>query len=75
MKAFIFTYQTNYDLGAALIYAESKERAIELAKTDPATNYIWDTNSIYEINLSNKEEAYIIREDGLYNINDLSIQP
>lgn len=63
MKAFIFAYSTNYDLGAALIYAESKEEAIKLAKSDKAKGYIWDTHNIYEIDLTNKSGVVIIREN------------
>lgn len=44
MKAFIFGYQTNYDLGACIVYAETKENAIELAK-----DFAWDTHNIHEI--------------------------
>ena len=59
MKAFIFAYTTNYDLGAAIVYAESKEEAIILANK---SNYIWDTNNIYEIDVSTTPKIIIIRE-------------
>lgn len=59
MKAFIFAYSTNYNLGAAIIYAETKEKAIELAKT---SNQIWDTDNVHEIDLSNKQQVLIINE-------------
>lgn len=59
MKAFIFGYETNYDLGAAIVYAESKEKAIELAKT---CNDIWQTDNVYEINLNSAPKIIIIRE-------------
>mgnify|MGYP000320119919 FL=1 len=60
MKAFVFGYQTNYDLGAAIVYAKSLKRAKELAKKH---NYVWDTNNVYEIDLNNNEKVIIIRED------------
>ena len=59
MKAFIFAYQTNYDLGAVIIYAESKEEAIVLANK---SNYVWDTDNIYEINTDTNSKIIIIRE-------------
>lgn len=60
MKAFIFGYSTNYDLGAAIVYAESKEEAIKLAKK---SKYVWDTDNCYEIDLNTKSKVVIIRED------------
>lgn len=60
MKAFIFGYSTNYDLGAAIIYAESKERAIKLAQE---SNSIWDCRNVHEINLNNTERVIIILDD------------
>ena len=60
MKAFVFGYSTNYDLGAAIVYAESKEEAIELAKK---SQYIWGTNNCYEIDLNTKSKVVIIWED------------
>lgn len=60
MKAFIFAYSTNYDLGAAIVYAETKEKAIKLAKTCP---WIWDTNNCYEITTKTESKIVIIRED------------
>ena len=59
MKAYIFGYSTNYDLGAAIIYAESKKKAIELAKE---CNNIWDTNNIHEIDTNTEAKVIIIRE-------------
>ena len=60
MKAFIFAYQTNYDLGAAIVYAESKEKAIKLAKK---SNYIWDTDNCHEVDPTKFfNEVLIIRE-------------
>jgi len=61
MKAFIFGYQTNYDLGAAIVYAESKEEALKLAEK---SMYIWDTNNAHEIDLNRKSPCIIkIGED------------
>ena len=59
MKAFIFAYSTNYDLGAVIIYAESKEEAILIAKK---SKYVWDTNNIYEINTETDSKIVLIRE-------------
>lgn len=66
MKAFIFAYSTNYDLGAAIIYAETKKEAIKLAKSK--SNYIWDTKNIYEIDLTNKSKAIIITDSNFLDI-------
>ena len=63
MKAFIFAYDTNYNLGAAVIYAETKKEAIELAKTN---NYIWDTNFIYEIVYPEVSKIINIDSDGRF---------
>lgn len=62
MKAFIFAYDTNYDLGAAIVYAENKELAIEKANEGKAKDYIWNTNNVYEIDLNTKSKVVIIRE-------------
>jgi hypothetical protein len=59
MKAFIFGFQTNYDLGAAIVYAESKEQAIEIAKR---SSRIWDTWNVYEIDLNTKSKIIHITE-------------
>ena len=59
MKAFIFAFQTNYDLGAAIVYAESKEIAINMAKNN---QWVWDTDNIYEIDLSNESKIINITE-------------
>lgn len=61
MKAFVFGYSTNYDLGAAIIYANSEEEAIELASRSP---YIWGVDNYYEIDTeNNKSKIIIIREN------------
>lgn len=44
MKAFVFGYQTNYDLGACIVYADNKEEAIKIANS-----IAWDTKNIHEI--------------------------
>ena len=59
MKAFIFGYSTNYDLGASIVYAESKQEAIELAKK---SKYVWDTNNCYEIDLNTESKIVVIGE-------------
>jgi len=59
MRAFIFAYSTNYDLGAAIVYAETKDKAIKLAKT---CSYVWDTNNCYEIDTKTESKIVIIRE-------------
>ena len=68
MKAFIFSYSTNYNLGVAIIYAETKQEAIKLAKSDPGKNYIWDNFNIYEIDLTNKSQIIIVTEHEFLNI-------
>lgn len=63
MKAFIFAYDTNYNLGAVIIYAETKEEAIKLAK---GNNYIWDTQSIYEVIYPKTSKIIKIDSDGKF---------
>ncbi len=48
MKAFLYAYPTNFDLGVTLIYAEGRKVADELAKTSGS---VWF------------EEAYCIEVD------------
>lgn len=57
MKAFLFAYDTNYDLGAALIYAKTKKEAIEKANN---CDYVWDTNNILEIDMNTTSKIIII---------------
>lgn len=46
MKTFIVTYQTNYDLGVAIINAKDLESAKRLADNN---NHIWEGYNIEEL--------------------------
>jgi len=67
MKAFIFSYSTNYNLGVAIIYAESKELAIEMADK---SNYIWENYNILEIDLTSESKLIIATEYGFELLNN-----
>lgn len=65
MKAFIFGYCTNYNLGACIVYAETLEEAKKRAEID----YAWDTNNIHEIDTTKYRNCTIvIREDSMQEI-------
>lgn len=62
MKTFIFGYQTNYNLGACIVYANTKEEAIKIADS-----YAWDTNNIHEIDTTKYNNVLLaIRESDFY---------
>jgi DnaJ-class molecular chaperone len=60
MRTFIFAYQTNYDLGATLVFAETKERAEQLAKR---SDHVWDTLNCFEVTSQDAERLVHIQSD------------
>jgi hypothetical protein len=65
MKAFIFGFQTNYDLGACIVYAETLEQAKEIADKD----WAWDTNNVHEIDTAKYSNCTIvIHEDQMREV-------
>ena len=65
MKCFIFGYNTNYDLGASIVYAKDLNRAIEIAKNN---DYVWDTDNVHEVEMPKTEKIILVNEYDFQNI-------
>ena len=65
MKAFIFAYPTNYNLGVVIVYAESKELAIEIAEK---SNHVWEGYNILEIDLNSDSKLILATETGFIEL-------